>query len=47
MDAHIKKVYVPSKNKNDIKGIPKEVKNNLEIVLVNNYLEIYNEIFQK
>lgn len=43
----IKKVYVPSKNKNDIKGIPKEVKNNLEIVLVNNYLEIYNEIFQK
>ena len=41
----IKKVYIPSKNKNDVKEIPKEVKCNLEIILVSNYLEIYKDIF--
>ena len=41
----IKKVYIPSKNKNDVKEIPKEVKCNLEIILVSNYLEIYEDIF--
>jgi len=43
--AGVKKIFIPKKNENDIDEIPNEVKNNMEIVLVSNYKEIYNDIF--
>lgn len=42
-----KKVYIPLENKNDLETIPKEVKDNIEIKCVSNYLEIYNDLFKK
>ncbi len=43
MGAHrsgIKKVFLPSKNKRDIDDVPQEIKNNLEFIFVDNYMEI-------
>ena len=45
--AGIEKIYIPKKNERDIDEIPKEVREKLEIILVNNYEEIYNGIFNK
>lgn len=42
----IKKVYIPLKNKNDLEDVPKEVLSKLDIKLVNNYKEIYNDLFK-
>lgn len=38
----LKLIFVPKENTKDLDEIPKEVKNNLEIVLVDTYDEIYN-----
>lgn len=43
----IKKVYVPEENSKDLFTIPKEVIDNIEIKLVNNYEMIYDDIFRK
>lgn len=42
-----KKVFIPTENKNDLERVPKEVKDNLEIICVSNYKEIYNSLFKK
>ena len=34
-------------NEKDLEDIPQEVKNNIEIILVNSYFEVYQEIFNK
>ena len=44
--AGVKTILIPKKNEADIVDIPKEVKEKLEIKLVENYSEIYNEIFK-
>lgn len=44
---NIKKVYIPKENKNDLNDIPAEVLEKLEIILVNDYTEIYNDLFKK
>ena len=44
--AGVKTILIPKKNEADIVDIPKEVKEKLEIKLVENYNEIYNEIFK-
>ena len=43
--AGIKKVFIPLENEKDLDEIPKEIKNDIEFILVNNYMEIYNELF--
>ena len=43
----IKKIFIPKKNEKDIEDIPKEIKDKLEIILVSDYKEIYDEIFKK
>ncbi len=45
--AGVKTVFIPRKNERDIDDVPKEVKNNLNIILVDNYNDIYKEIFSK
>lgn len=42
----MKKVFIPEKNSEDLKFVPDEVKNSLEIVLVKNYKEIYEMLFK-
>ncbi len=41
----IKKVYIPKDNERDLEDIPKEIKDKLDIVLISNYEEIYEELF--
>ena len=43
----IKKVFIPKDNHNDLEDIPSEVLNNIDIIEINNYIEIYNFIFKE
>ncbi len=43
----IKTIIIPKQNEHDISDIPKEIVNNLNIIMVDNYMEIYDEIFKK
>lgn len=43
----INKIYLSRENKNDIEQMPKEIKEKVEYVFVNNYIEIYNDIFKE
>lgn len=38
-------VFVPKKNHNDLDNIPEEVKKKISIIEVNNFIEVYNNIF--
>ncbi len=40
----IKKVYLPYKNKSDLEDVPKEVKDNMEIILVKEVEEVWKEV---
>ena len=42
----IKKVFVPYENSSDLSEIPVEVKEDMKIILVKNYKEIFNTIFK-
>lgn len=41
----IKVIYIPIDNKEDIREIPKEIIKGISIKYINNYLEIYNDLF--
>ena len=45
-NAGVKKVFIPFTNNCDLEEIPKEIKEDIEIILVKNYKEIFNEIFK-
>jgi len=42
----IKTIYIPYGNKLDLDNIPQNIKDNINIVLVKNYQEIYDELFK-
>ncbi len=44
--AGIKKIILPLENENDLDEIPKEIKDNLNFILVSNYQEVYKSIFE-
>ena len=46
-NSGIHTVYLPKENKKDLKKVPEYVLENLEIILVNNYQEIYNKLFKE
>ena len=46
-NSGIKIVYIPEDNNLDLKDIPKQIIDNLEIRLVNNFESIYNDLFNK
>ncbi len=46
-NAGIKEVFIPYENKHDLEEVPNIIKDNINIILVNNYLEIYNYLFTK
>ena len=43
----IKTVYLPLKNKDDVKDIPLEIREKLEFIYVSNYNELYENLFCK
>ena len=46
-NSGINKVYIPIDNKPDLKDVPREVKEHMEIIPVKNYFEIYQELFEE
>ena len=42
---NIKTIYVPTDNKEDVREIPNELLKGIKIKYINNYLEIYNDLF--
>lgn len=45
-NANVKTVYIPKNNSRDLEEIPKEVKNNLEIITVEHFDELYTNFFK-
>lgn len=45
-NSGIKTIYIPKDNEVDLDEIPDEVKENLNIVLVSNYMELYDILFK-
>lgn len=43
----IKKIYIPNDNQKDLFNIPDEIINNIEIKLVSDYENIYDDLFRK
>ena len=43
----IKKIFIPSQNEKDLESIDKNILENLEIIKVSNYKDIYNMLFKK
>ncbi len=42
---HVEKIYLPSKNKRDLEEVPEEVKQDIDFVFVDTYLDIYQDLF--
>lgn len=45
--ARVNKIFIPRENEKDLKEIPDDIKNNIDFVLVDNYIDIYKEIGEK
>ena len=45
--AGIRKIILPYDNKNDLDEIPDEVKSDIEFVFVNNYSDVFDNVFSK
>jgi len=45
INNNIKTIYIPIDNKEDVKEIPSELIKGIKIKYINNYLEIYNDLF--
>ena len=43
---NIKKLYIPASNKYDIEELPSIIKDKIDIVLVDNYSEVFNDLFK-
>ena len=42
-----KKVFIPSENKNDLEKVPESIKSQMEIICIDNFVDVYNELFKK
>jgi len=45
INNNIKTIYVPIDNKSDVKELPNEILKGIKIKYINNYLELYNDLF--
>ena len=45
INNNIKTIYVPMDNKPDVKEIPREIIKGIKVKYINNYLELYNDLF--
>ena len=42
----INKIFIPQSNKLDIESLPDKIKENVEIILVKDYMDIYKNLFK-
>ena len=42
--ARVNKIFIPRENEKDLKDIPEDIKNDIEFILVDNYMDIYNNL---
>ena len=45
--AMVNKIFIPKENEKDLKDIPKDILDKIEFVLVDNYMDIYNNLRRK
>ena len=45
-NAGIRKLFIPKENERDISEIPIEIASSFEIIFVDNYMEIFNNLFK-
>jgi len=45
-NSNVKKIFIPKANEKDLEELPKEVKEHIKIYLVDNYKDIYKELFK-
>ena len=45
-NSEVTKIFVPKENEKDLEDIPEEIKNNIKIILVSTYEEIYKHLFK-
>jgi len=45
-NSNINTVFIPKENEKEIEDIPKEVKDKIKIILVENYIDIYKKLFK-
>ena len=45
INNNVKTIYVPIDNKEDVKELPSELLKGIKIKYINNYLELYNDLF--
>ncbi len=46
LKAQVKTVFIPANNEKDLEDIPNEVKENLNFILVNDFMEVFKTIFK-
>lgn len=44
-NSNIKEIIIPKENEKDLEDIPKEIKDKIKIILVDNYIDIYKKFF--
>ena len=45
-NSNVKKIFIPKANEKDLEELPKEITENIKIYLVDNYKDIYKELFK-
>jgi len=45
--AGIRKIYIPKENEPDLDDIPQEIRKDIKFKLIDNYIEIYDKIFER
>ena len=45
--AGIKKIYIPKANEVDLEEIPNEIRKNIKFKLIDNYIEVYEQLFER
>ncbi len=45
-NAKVNKIFIPKENEKDLEDIPSEIKDNLKIIFVENYDEVYKQLFK-
>ncbi len=45
--AGIKKIFIPKENEVDLDEIPEEIRGNIKFKLIDNYIEIYEQLFER
>ena len=45
-NSNVKTIFIPKENEKDLEDVPKEIIKDINFILVDNYSEIYNNLFK-